>query len=59
MPLAAEVPNLTPPDELGADKGASLWLDAWHRLARNKLAVASAVFLFLLNLQVAENTTHA
>src|SRR6185369_9643513 len=24
-----------------ADQGASLWRDAWHRLAKNKLAIAS------------------
>jgi oligopeptide transport system permease protein len=29
---------------------SSLWLDAWHRLARNKLAVVSGVILILLGL---------
>ena len=65
MPLAAEVPNLTPSDEIVPDKGTSLWLGAWHRLARNKLAVASAVFLFLLAIacfigpMVVKNTYYA
>jgi oligopeptide transport system permease protein len=31
-----------------AEAGSSLWLDAWHRLRRNKMAVASAVVLFVL-----------
>lgn len=31
-----------------AEQGTSLWRDAWHRLAKNKLAVVSAVFVVLL-----------
>ena len=30
------------------DKGSSLWLDAWHRLRQNKIAVASGVFLIVM-----------
>lgn len=33
-----------------AEKGRSLWMDSWHRLAKNKLAVASAVMLSLIGL---------
>lgn len=36
------------PAELEA--GTSLWQDAWHRLARNKLAVAGGVMLIVLSL---------
>jgi len=31
-----------------AEKGQSLWQDSWHRLAKNKLAVASGVTLILI-----------
>ncbi len=31
-----------------AESGTSLWQDAWHRLQKNKLAVASAVVLVLV-----------
>jgi oligopeptide transport system permease protein len=43
----AEIPSITP----GAEKleaGSSLWRDAWHRLARNKLAVFGGAVLILL-----------
>ena len=33
-----------------AEKGRSLWMDSWHRLAKNKLAVASGVVLALIGL---------
>ncbi|MFT6620632.1 MAG: oligopeptide transport system permease protein, partial [Limisphaerales bacterium] len=33
-----------------AEKGRSLWMDSWHRLAKNKLAVASGVVLSLIGL---------
>ena len=36
------------PDQL--EQGTSLWTDAWHRLARNKLAVAGGVILLVLGL---------
>lgn len=29
-------------------KGTSLWMDAWHRLRQNKVAVASGIFLILM-----------
>lgn len=32
------------------EKGTSLWIDAWQRLAKNKLAIAGGVFLLLLAL---------
>lgn len=32
------------------EQGTSLWQDAWHRLAKNKLAVAGAALLLLLAL---------
>lgn len=44
---SAEIPPVTPEaDELEA--GSSLWHDAWHRLARNKLAVFGGVVLLVL-----------
>lgn len=30
------------------ERGTSLWRDAWHRLAKNKMAVASAVILVVI-----------
>jgi oligopeptide transport system permease protein len=38
---------MTPAD---TDRGHSLWSDAWHRLARNRLALASGIFLLVLAL---------
>src|SRR6187402_2417577 len=32
------------------EQGTSLWRDAWHRLAQNKLAIAGAIVLLLLTL---------
>jgi len=52
MPLAAEMPATTPP-EPGTpefERGASLWLDAWHRLAKNRFAVVGGVILIFLGL---------
>ena len=34
---------LPSPDQL--EKGQSLWLDAWHRLCKNKMALAGAFFI--------------
>jgi oligopeptide transport system permease protein len=34
-----------PPSSQEIERGASLWRDAWHRLAKNKMAVASAIIL--------------
>lgn len=31
-----------------AEKGTSLWLDAWHRLKKNRLAVAGAIFILFI-----------
>ena len=44
MSLAVEIPNEP------VEQGTSLWQDAWHRLAKNKLAVAGAILLILLAL---------
>ncbi len=37
------------PDE-PVEQGTSLWRDAWHRLAKNKLAVGGAIVLLVLTL---------
>ncbi|HEY1763335.1 MAG TPA: ABC transporter permease subunit [Opitutaceae bacterium] len=37
----------------GAERGHSLWTDAWHRLQRNRLALAGAVVLIVLSLACA------
>src|SRR2546426_349106 len=48
----ATVPGVATPEEYVGDTLAreqtSLWADAWRRLKRNRLALASAVFLVLL-----------
>jgi oligopeptide transport system permease protein len=46
--LAPELLQATP--LLREEAGGSLWLDAWHRLSRNKMAVVSAVILTVLTL---------
>lgn len=33
-----------------ADKGTSLWRDAWHRLRKNRLAVAGGIFILVVAL---------
>ena len=38
--------DLVAPDE--QEPGSSLWRDAWHRLAKNKMAVVSALVLLLI-----------
>jgi len=48
-------PNTTAPASAAslleqAEKGQSLWEDSWHRLAKNKLAVASGVMLAVIAL---------
>ena len=43
--LPIHVPSV---DEL--EQGSSLWQDAWHRLAKNKLALAAGAALVLLTL---------
>src|SRR5690606_19120634 len=37
-----------PPEHDDVERGSSLWLDAWHRLAKNRIAVAGGVILILL-----------
>src|SRR2546423_14931215 len=48
----ATAPGVAPPQEYVGDTLAreqtSLWSDAWRRLKRNRLALASAIFLVLL-----------
>jgi oligopeptide transport system permease protein len=44
MTLATEIPNEP------LEQGTSLWRDAWHRLAKNKLAIAGALMLLVLAL---------
>jgi oligopeptide transport system permease protein len=48
MPLAAEIPSALPPETGEVEHGTSLWRDAWHRLAKNKIAVAGGILLILL-----------
>jgi oligopeptide transport system permease protein len=45
-PAAQPPADLVVPDEQEA--GSSLWRDAWHRLAKNRMAVASAIILLLI-----------
>jgi oligopeptide transport system permease protein len=45
-PLGQDPAGLPSPQDI--ERGASLWRDAWHRLAKNKMAVASAVILGLI-----------
>ena len=42
-----------PIQPLEAEQGTSLWQDAWYRLRKNKLAVASAIALIVLGLACA------
>jgi len=46
--MAPLLPQATPLVE--AEAGTSLWQDAWHRLRKNRMAVASAVILAVLSL---------
>lgn len=50
--MATAVPGMATPQEYVGDTEAreqtSLWKDAWRRLRRNRLALVSAFFLFLL-----------
>src|ERR1700680_4188909 len=50
--MMATAPGIAAPQEFVGDTLAreqtSLWADAWRRLRRNRLALASAVFLTLL-----------
>ena len=38
------------PSLIEAERGTSLWRDAWHRLAKNKMAVASMIILIAITL---------
>jgi len=40
MPPGTLPQDIAPPELGTAEQGASLWNDAWHRLAKNKLAIA-------------------
>ena len=48
MPAAQQLEAAAALAQEHAEQGTSLWRDAWHRLAKNKLAVVSAVFVLLL-----------
>lgn len=50
MNPAADIEKTSSLAEQHIEAGTSLWRDAWHRLAKNKLAVASGIFLLLLAL---------
>jgi oligopeptide transport system permease protein len=50
MNALADPAGLPPADLVSPEEqepGSSLWRDAWHRLAKNKMAVASAIILIL------------
>jgi oligopeptide transport system permease protein len=50
-PPEALAPEVTPPGGFEtAEQGTSLWKDAWHRLKKNKMAVASFVTVTVLML---------
>ena len=51
MNALADPAGQPPADLVSADEqeaGSSLWRDAWHRLAKNKMAVVSAIILVLI-----------
>lgn len=50
MPTNAADQPAQPTDLAAGDAGSSLWRDAWHRLARNRLAVGGAGLLTVLAL---------
>ncbi len=50
MPTAPRGADIDPAGTGEAEPGTSLWRDAWHRLAKNKLAVASLWILVSLTL---------
>lgn len=53
MSAAAQQLHPAPPQIETAEAGTSLWRDAWHRLEKNKMAVASGVVLLVLVLACA------
>jgi oligopeptide transport system permease protein len=50
MPLDTLPKDIALPELDAADQGASLWSDAWHRLANNKLAIAGLWIVGVLSL---------
>lgn len=51
MNVLADPAGQTPADLVSPDEqepGSSLWRDAWHRLAKNKMAVISGIILVLI-----------
>jgi oligopeptide transport system permease protein len=53
MSALLEVLGKPPPNDpslIEAERGTSLWRDAWHRLAKNKMAVASMIILIAITL---------
>jgi oligopeptide transport system permease protein len=50
MPPATLPKDIALPELDAADQGTSLWSDAWHRLAKNKLAIASLGIVGVLSL---------
>ena len=50
MPTSATDLPARPTDLASGEAGSSLWRDAWHRLARNRLAVSGAVLLLVLGI---------
>jgi len=46
--MSANVTSHAPVAAIDLEAGHSLWEDAWHRLAKNRLAVAGAIFLAVL-----------
>src|SRR5688572_8679412 len=50
MPLETLPKDIAPAELEAADEGASLWSDAWHRLAKNKLAIAGLWIVGVLSL---------
>src|SRR5438093_11433301 len=50
MPPESLTPDLALAGPDTAQQGTSLWRDAWHRLAKNKLALAGLWFVIVLML---------
>ncbi|MBI3850903.1 MAG: ABC transporter permease [Verrucomicrobia bacterium] len=50
MPAELSSPEVAPPEREAAESATSLWRDAWHRLAKNKIATAGLWFVIVLTL---------
>lgn len=51
LPTAAnQLPSGRPPPPAEIEQGSSLWQDAWHRLAKNKLALFGGILLLVLTI---------